>query len=187
MRLTRILIENLQVDSDRMLQCLLNTQVSMTALTDWLVARHGMGFRKAHDAVSRLVIQYPTIPGTIELKAALEQILADDLGEDQDDVPESEPSRSNGKANRIKSSRIKIDHDDLASVIDPIRCAERAAYGGGPAPVSVRAQLRSLARRTALLEDHRKRRSRQIRYAGAELRKAQAEFVSKILKGKGVA
>lgn len=187
MRLTRILIENLQVDSDRMLQCLLNTQVSMTALTDWLVARHGMGFRRAHDAVSRLVNRYPTIPGTIELKAALEQILADDLDEDLDDVPEREPSRSNGKANRIQSSRIKINHNELASVIDPIRCAERAVYGGGPAPVSVRAQLRSLARRTASLEDHRRRRSRQIRDAGAELRKAQAELVSKILKAKGVA
>jgi argininosuccinate lyase len=184
MRLTRILIENLQADSDRMLQCLLNTQVSMTALADWLVCRYGLGFRAAHDAVSRLVIQFPTTPGTSELKAALEQILAEHPGDDlaQDNLPEFRPSRRNGKANQ---SRIRINHEELASVIDPIRCAERAAYGGGPAPVSVRAQLRSLARRTALLEDQRKRRGRQIRYASVELRKAQADFVYKVLKGKG--
>jgi argininosuccinate lyase len=178
-RLTRILIDNLQVDAGRMRHCLLNTQVSMTALTDWLVIRYGMGFRRAHDAVSRLVTRYPGMPSSGGLKAALERVLA----EDADALPESMQIESN----QIQIHQIQINQEELDAVLDPIQCAERAMYGGGPAQASVRAQLHSMARRTASLEDRLKQRRRQIRNAGVELRAAQNEFISRNIGRKGVA
>jgi argininosuccinate lyase len=124
MRLMALLLEGMQVYPDRMRSFLASAQTTMTALADLLVARYGLAFRTAHDAVGSLLRNLPE--GAAEdaeiLSVRLEEILA-----------------------TVFSRPVHIDREAVSATLDPMRSMESALYGGGPAPDSVRRQLESLA------------------------------------------
>lgn len=155
MQLTGILIERLKVDTRRMIEFLSSTQAYMTAVADWLVSQYGLSFRVSHDAVSQLVAQSPKNLSLEQTKMALKGILE-----------------------HIAAKPVELDETELAAVLDPIQCAKRAVYGGGPAEEAVHGQLRSLATRTAAIENRLKQRRRALRNAREELRAAQDRFIN---------
>ncbi|HEX4422649.1 MAG TPA: argininosuccinate lyase [Kofleriaceae bacterium] len=117
-RLMTLLIANLEVRPERMRGFLRGADTTMTALADFLVARHGLAFRAAHDAVSALVARKPD--GAELSPADVQAGLADLIG-------------------------ARLDAAELAGVLEPERCVRAARFGGGPAPDAVRAQLDALA------------------------------------------
>jgi len=123
LRLMTLLVGHLEVQPARMRAFLDGADTTMTALADHLVARHGLAFRAAHDAVSALVAAKPdgAALSPAEAKAGLEVILG---------------ARAGAPA---------LDEAALAHALDPVRCAHAATGGGGPAPSAVCAQLDALA------------------------------------------
>jgi argininosuccinate lyase len=156
MQLVQLLIQNLRIHPNKMHAFLQDKQTTMTAMADLLVARYGLAFRTAHDAVSRLVNLYPELPAPNELKTILERIIIE-----------------------LAHIRVHLDPAELAMALDPLSTALNAHYGGGPACEAVRSQIRSLARRTSAIENRAKRRQQQLRHAEEELRNAAAALVAR--------
>jgi argininosuccinate lyase len=154
LQLVRLLIENLEVHSDRMLAFLGDTNATMTAVADLLVTNYGLSFRIAHNSVSRLVNRYSVMPSAAEIKSALEHIIAEAAG-------------------------VSLDLDEAALVraLDPVACARAALYGGGPAAVAVRAQIRSLVGRAGAIERRVKIRRQCHRNADLKLQASVDEIV----------
>lgn len=129
-RLTRLLVESVEVRPHRMRGFLRGTGVAMTALADHLVARHGLAFRTAHDAVGRLVRELPE-------------------GED----PTAEAVRERLAAILLEAAGRPVPlGDELREALDPEAILRAAQHGGGPAPDTVAGQLGRLAARARRLE-----------------------------------
>ena len=154
-QLVRLLIERLEVHSDRMLEFLADANTTMSAVADMLVANYGLSFRLAHDSVSRLVNRYFVMPSVAEIKSALEGIVAE-----------------------VADVSLDLDEDALALALDPVACARAANYGGGPGFVAVRAQIRSLVGRAGAIEGRLKARRQCHRNAELKLRVAADEIVN---------
>jgi|SRR5579862_1417566 len=123
LRLTTLLLGHLQVFPERMRAFLERAEITMTALADTLVARHGLAFRTAHDAVGTWLRRLPG-GGAMDAETVaseLEEILAPAL-----------------------ARRPRLDRAVIAAALDPAACLAAARHGGGPAPASVRAQLQAL-------------------------------------------
>lgn len=148
--LTRLLVEAVEVRPQRMRGFLQGSGVTMTALADHLVARHGLAFRTAHEAVARMVGELPkgVDPRPEEVRGRLEEILREATGRS---IPLGE---------------------DLQEALDPEAAMRATAHGGGPAPATVADQL-------ARLQEQRHRlaleaRSWRERLASADARLQQA-------------
>jgi argininosuccinate lyase len=152
MKLTRTMLDALKVNAEQMKHFLEETQVTMTALADWLVVDHGMSFRSAHDAVSQLVNRCLSTKAD-DVNFILEEIL------------------------KGYGLSVTIETEVLRDILDPFQCARRSQFGGGPAKASVEAQLRSLTRRCSSIEDVVRQRRRAIAQARRQLRNAQRDFV----------
>ncbi|HEY2289923.1 MAG TPA: argininosuccinate lyase [Thermoanaerobaculia bacterium] len=149
-RLTRLLVEEVEVRPQRMRSFLQGTGVTMTALADHLVARHGLAFRTAHEAVARLVGELPSgvDPRPEEVRERLEEILRE-----------------------VTGRSISLDAN-LREALDPEAALLAAAHGGGPAPGTVADQLTRLqAQRQRLVMEVRSWRER---LASADARLQQA-------------
>jgi argininosuccinate lyase len=129
LRLSTLLLKNVIVQPARMGEFLRAADTTMTALADFLVARHGLPFRTAHDVVGKLVSRLSgrQVPLS-ELKRELEALLAEKL------------QRS-----------LSLDEAEVARALDPEAGLRAAAYGGGPAPDTVREHLRQLDAQRDLL------------------------------------
>jgi argininosuccinate lyase len=121
--LTELVLREVQVDSDRMRRFLEDGETTMTALADHLVARHGLPFRTAHEAVGRLLrrVSHGETVSAAAVRAGLQEALRDLTGRD-----------------------IPLDESEIARALDPFASVEAARHGGGPAPESVRTQLAEL-------------------------------------------
>jgi argininosuccinate lyase len=119
--LTRLLVERMEVFPDRMLSFLSGRQTTFTAVADLLVARHGLAFRTAHEALGRLARETTDAVPAEEVKVRLETILHELLGRP-----------------------VSIALADLEQCLDPAACVGAAAFGGGPAAAAVREQLQAL-------------------------------------------
>lgn len=135
MRLTALMLRHAVVDDERMRGFLDREETTMTAVADHLVARHGLSFRTAHQAVGSLLRESP--PGgrwtAGAVKAGLESALP-----------------------AVAGRAVELSEAELDQALDPAACARAARHGGGPAPEAVRGQLdgleaerRDLAGRTA--------------------------------------
>jgi argininosuccinate lyase len=155
--LVKLLIKRLQVYPEKMREFLEGKQTTMTGVADLLVARHGLAFRTAHDCVARLVNLHADSLPLRETKEILEQIVA-----------------------TIGNMPVEIDEAELAMVLDPAGTAAGAVYGGGPGPASVLSQVRSLVRRTGIIERESKRRYQKLRAAEQNLQ----AMVDEIIAGK---
>lgn len=154
-RLTRLLVENIEVNPARMRRFLDGADVTMTALADGLVAQHGLAFRTAHTAVGRLA---RVLPAGDELSSAgarrlLEEILRDLTGQP-----------------------LALS-DGLLEALDAEKSLLAARHGGGPAPSSVAAQLARLAGEKQRLEDEVRAWRERLDKADERLRAAVRELV----------
>jgi argininosuccinate lyase len=132
LRLMALLLRHMEVDRGQMLAFLDGAETTMTALADHLVARHGLAFRTAHDAVASLVRELPKAPlATAAVVATrLQAILAAAA------VPP-----------------ISLDRQAVEETLDPARSVMSARHGGGPAPAAVRRQLDGLGEIRARLKE----------------------------------
>ena len=154
-RLTRLLVENVEVRPLRMRRFLDGANATMTALADSLVVHHGLAFRTAHEAVGRLARM---LPEGCELspervRGPLEEILRELTG------------RSLALGN------------GLAAALDVERSLRAAEHGGGPAPRTVAAQLARLAETKRRLEDDVRAWRERLGEADGRLRGALRELV----------
>jgi argininosuccinate lyase len=154
-RLTRLLVENIEVRPVRMRSFLDGANATMTALADSLVAHYGLAFRTAHEAVGRLV---RVLPEGCELsperiRGLLEEILRELTGRSL--------ALSNG----------------LAEALDAERSVRAAEHGGGPAPRTVAAQLARLAATKRRREDEVSAWRERLEKADDRLRGALRELV----------
>jgi argininosuccinate lyase len=121
--LTELVLREVEVDSDRMRGFLRDAETTMTALADHLVARYGLPFRTAHDAVGRLLQR--AAPGEVlsadAVRAGLQEALRHLAGRD-----------------------VLLDEGEIARALDPLASVQASRHGGGPAPEAVRAQLAEL-------------------------------------------
>jgi len=142
-RLTRLLAANVEVRKKRMLEFLEGAETTMTALADHLVTAHGLAFRSAHDLVGRLVSN-GEVASPLEIRDALAR-----WGPEIADRP------------------LALEEEEIRGVLEPASCLRSAAFGGGPAPQTVRGQLAALAERAAGIRsrvgavDDRLRRARE--------------------------
>lgn len=121
--LAELVLCEVEVDSERMRGFLEDAETTMTALADHLVARHGLPFRTAHDAVGRLLRL--AAPGEVLTPAAVRAGLEDAL-------------------RHVAGRDVLLDEGEIARALDPLAGVQAACHGGGPAPESVRAQLAEL-------------------------------------------
>jgi argininosuccinate lyase len=140
-------------DPGRMRDFLARTETTMTALADHLVARHGLSFRSAHEAVGQLLRRLPPDDGSQRsvpaIRLALQEIVAEAAGR-----------------------ALVLDESEIARALDPAAAVHAAAFGGGPAPEVVRGQLHRLRERLGGLAGNAG--GRQRRLAEADLRLQQA-------------
>jgi argininosuccinate lyase len=155
-RLTRLLIENTAVRPERMRSFLRGAQITMTALADHLVSRHGLAFRTAHEAVAALVSGLP----------AGEDAKADSAKAELENI-----------VYRLTGRRIELD-EGMKAAFDPQACLAAASYGGGPAPDAVAEQLRRLGERLRRLEAHTGGWRERLDRADRELEEAVHRFNS---------
>ncbi|HLJ27397.1 MAG TPA: argininosuccinate lyase [Candidatus Angelobacter sp.] len=153
-QLVRLLVENLEVHTERMLEFLAEANTTMTAVADLLVSDYGISFRMAHDSVSRLVNCYPVMPPVADIKSALERIVFE-----------------------VADVSLTLDMSALALALDPVACARAAVFGGGPSSVAVRAQIHSLVGRAGAIERQVKIRRQCQRDADSNLQIAADEIV----------
>jgi argininosuccinate lyase len=148
-RLMRLLLQHVEVFPDRAREFAAAADTGMTAAADMLVAEHGLAFRTAHDVVGR-ALRDGASGATFEvLRSLLEKHLAEATG-----------------------GPCAITASALARALDPAACVFEAAYGGGPAPASVRAQLDLIAARREALQDRSDARRRALASAVARRRSA---------------
>jgi argininosuccinate lyase len=124
--LTELMLREVEVDSGRMLGFLKEGETTMTALADHLVARHGLPFRTAHDAVGLLLQRgisgEPGKPlSAAAVRAGLQEALRQVAGRD-----------------------VLLVEGEIARALDPLASVQASRHGGGPAPEAVRAQLAEL-------------------------------------------
>lgn len=150
-RLTELMLRGMEVDSERMRNFLARAATTMTALADHLVARHGLPFRSAHEAVARLLQRLP--PEDRETPESILPVLRE-IVED------------------ISGRSLPLDCEEISQALDPEACAWAAAFGGGPSPEVVREQLARLRERLDALT--RRQAERRQRLAAADLRLGQA-------------
>jgi argininosuccinate lyase len=148
LRLTTLMLRGVEVNVERMYEFLAGAGTTMTALADHLVARHGLAFRTAHDAIGQLVLRLPR--ETRESPGAILSALGEILGE-------------------LTGREIRLDEAELARALDPTHCVQAAVYGGGPAPETVRGQLQRLAQRRERLAERVAARRQQLSEARAGL------------------
>lgn len=124
--LMELMVRGVEVVPERMAEMLAEWDTTMTALANHLVLQHGLSFRSAHDAVSRVLRELPAGPvGRAEMVAErLGDVLAEDSG-----------------------GRVALRADEVRVVLEPGRAVGASAYGGGPASATVRAQLAGSRRR----------------------------------------
>ncbi|ATB34304.1 argininosuccinate lyase [Melittangium boletus] len=151
LRLSTLLMKNVIVHPARMSEFLRAADTTMTALADYLVSRHGLSFRTAHDVVGKLVsrLSGAPAPGLADLKLGLEALLVE-------------------KTQRA----FALDEAELARVLDPDTGLRAAAYGGGPAPDAVREQLRQLDAQRELLVTRVEEHRQHLSQASADLTRA---------------
>jgi argininosuccinate lyase len=151
LRLSTLLLKHVIIQPARMSEFLRAADTTMTALADFLVARHGLPFRTAHDVVGKLVSRFSGTPAPTlaELKRELEFLLAE-------------------KTRRSLS----LDEAEVARALDPEAGLRAAVYGGGPAPDSVREQLRQLDAQRGLLVTHVEGHRQHLTQAAADLTRA---------------
>lgn len=150
-----LLMENVEVYPERMRSFLAGRQTAMTALANHLVARWGLAFRSAHDAVGRLLRESgEEEPSVEEVKAGLEAILT------QAGTPAT------------------LDGAELARVLDLDECLAAARFGGGPAPEAVRRQLSELAARIGRIGEGIEGWKRHFTTAGERRREAIEEILT---------
>ena len=121
--LTELVLREVEVDSGRTHRFLKDGETTMTALADHLVARHGLPFRTAHDAVGRLLQR--AAPGELLSAAAVLSGLQEAL-------------------RHVAGLDVLLDEGEVARALDPLAGVQASRHGGGPAPESVRAQLAEL-------------------------------------------
>lgn len=153
MRLTRLLLEEMEVSPERMLSFLHGTQATLTAVAELLVSRYGLAFRTAHHALGRLVQESPGPLPAREFRVRLESILGD-----------------------VLPRPVVLDEAALESRLDPRAGVQAAAFGGGPAPSAVRGQLRSLGQRRERMRERLQSRRVGLRQAESGLGEAAAEI-----------
>jgi argininosuccinate lyase len=122
-QLTELVLREVEVDCERMRRFLEREETTMTAVADHLVARHGLPFRTAHDAVGRFL--QGAAEEDLRSAAAVRQGLHKALRE-------------------VTGREVLLDESEIALSLDPLACIQAALYGGGPAPEPVHAQLISL-------------------------------------------
>jgi argininosuccinate lyase len=129
-RLTELVLREVEVDADRMRQFLDRGETTMTALANHLVARQGLPFRTAHDAVGRFLASAPAGEplAAAAVRTGLERAIREVAGRE-----------------------VLLEEQAIDAALDPVACLQAARYGGGPAPDSVRAQLAGLEEARQLL------------------------------------
>ena len=148
-RLMRLLLQHLEVFPDRAREFAAAADTGMTAAADMLVAEHGLAFRTAHDVVGRALRDGASGATFEALRVAARET----------------PCGGDGGAVR--------DRGRCAGPgVGPAACVLEAAYGGGPAPASVRAQLGLIAARREELQGRSDARRRAIASAVARRRSA---------------
>jgi argininosuccinate lyase len=145
-RLSALLVRHLVAVPERMESFLAGAGATMTALADHLVARHGLAFRQAHDAVGELLRRRP------ELASGDAGAIAPLLSE----IASAHAERP-----------VTLGVEDVASVLDPTRIVRAACFGGGPAPESVARQLDALALAQGRLVAELASRRKDLTAAGA--------------------
>jgi len=148
-RLTTLMLSGLAADTARMGAFLRGAKATMTALADHLAVHHGLPFRTAHEAVSRLSPRLDDDPEPETIVRLLADILLDVAGQP-----------------------VELDLEAITHRLDPVSCAHNATYGGGPAPRAVKQQLDELDRRRQALAEQMAARSRRRTAAGEWLTEA---------------
>ncbi len=145
-RLINLLVQTVIVNKKRMQQFVAETDITMTALADLLVAEHGIAFRSAHDAVSVLASEQIARLIDVEMiTRRLEEVLAS------------------------AGHRVTLNVQSVAGALDAEACMRATAYGGGPCPTSVRRQLDELRERWHALEQSMKDRRIRLQISAEEL------------------
>jgi argininosuccinate lyase len=147
--LATLLLGRMEVRRERMRAFLDGAETTMTALADLLVARHGLPFRTAHDAVGTLLAGLP--PGSAPLPAA-------QLRERLQPIAAAAAGRP-----------VELSAAEIAAALDPARCLRAARFGGGPAAPAVAAQLAALDRRRRELKRRGALRRRRLAAASRRL------------------
>jgi argininosuccinate lyase len=156
--LLTLLLRHLEVFPDRARQFAEDAEIGMTAVADLLVAEYGLAFRTAHDVVGGALRD--GVDGAVApLQARLERRLA-----------------------AVTGGPCAIATGALAHALDPDARVRAAAYGGGPAPASVRAQLGIIA---AARDESRQRLAtrRDAVTAAAARRRAAADVIARAESG----
>lgn len=157
MQLLKLLLEHLEVYPERMLAFMADKNVTMTAVADWLAANYGLAFRTAHDCVSHLVNQYPVLPGLEETRLTLETVVSETTG-----------------------VVLELDQNELADLLDPVMCARKAIFGGGPGVPAVQSQVRSTIARAGRIETQLQARCKNLQDADCNLFGAVHQIVHSI-------
>jgi argininosuccinate lyase len=153
-RLMALMLRGVEVDPVRMRDFLARSETTMTALADHLVARHGLSFRSAHEAVGQVLRRLP--PGDRSVPA-IRQALQETVAE------------ASGRT-------LALEEDEIARALDPEAAVRAAAFGGGPAPEVVRAQLERLREGLGRLAGHADARRRRLADADLRLDRAADEL-----------
>jgi argininosuccinate lyase len=152
--LTALLVANLEVHPQRAREFAAASDTCMTAVTDALVAEHGLAFRTAHEIVGRAIREGAGVAPE-PLHVRIERGLAEATG-----------------ATRAVAGRV------LVQALDPDACVRAAEHGGGPGPDSVRAQLDAIAARLDALRDRSRERRRDL-LSSTERRRAAAAGIGR--------
>jgi argininosuccinate lyase len=150
-RLAGLSLSHLVVKPEPMRAALDRSQAVMTSVANLLVARHGLAFRTAHQAVAQLIVELgeEATPAASMVRARLEEIVERAVGRE-----------------------VPLDDVEIAAALDPRRCVEAARHGGGPAPEETRRQLGDLSERLARLGARVAGRRRGLLAAAGRLARA---------------
>jgi argininosuccinate lyase len=132
-RLLALLLAHVEVRPDTMKAFASKHLTTMTALADYLVQKHGLGFRNAHEVVAGVVKAGLASQGAERIAAALEDGL------------------------RGAGHGIALDRRELAELCDPVGCVAAARFGGGPAAPTVEQQLVQIQDESESLRKQRQR------------------------------
>lgn len=144
LQLATLLLGHMEVDVAALERAARTGDITATALADALVRRHGIAFRAAHEAVAALVSSGVDRTRPAVVAAELQRVL---------DRP--------------------VDPADVAMALDPRAAAAAAAFGGGPAAVSLARQHDGLA---ASLSEQRGRLARITSRDAAARRRLRGEI-----------
>ena len=159
LRLTLVMVSEMEVRPGRMRTFLDRAGTTMSALADRLVARHGLAFRTAHEAVGHLVRELPEgeEPAPGELVRRLERAVEEAGG-----------------------GRLRLDVSDVSAALDPEQCLGAARYGGGPAPGAVEEVLAEQRLEVGRLEEWVSERRRRLAAAADRLEEAAQVVVASV-------